>query len=121
MAVRRKELELLGSDCCAPLLVSPLGESEAGALARAFKVLADPGRLRLLSAIAARPGKEACVCELLPFLDLSQPTVSHHLKVLHEAGLLWREKRGTWVYYGVRPEALEPLRVVLAPATAVTT
>jgi ArsR family transcriptional regulator, arsenate/arsenite/antimonite-responsive transcriptional repressor len=114
-----KELDVLGSDCCSPLLDSPLDETEAGALARAFKVLADPARLRLLSAIAARPRGEACVCELLPFLDLSQPTVSHHLKILHEAGLLWRERRATWVYYGVRPEALEPLRAVLAPATAV--
>jgi ArsR family transcriptional regulator, arsenate/arsenite/antimonite-responsive transcriptional repressor len=115
MPVGATELEVLGADCCAPLLDSPLQESEAAALARAFKVLADPGRLRLLSAIAARPKKEACVCELLPFLDLSQPTISHHLKVLHEAGLLWRQRRSSWVYYGVRPEALEPLRAVLAP------
>jgi ArsR family transcriptional regulator len=114
-----KELEVLGSDCCTPLLESPLEEHEAGMVARAFRVLADPARLRLLSAIAARPEGEACVCELLPFLELSQPTVSHHLKVLHDAGLLWRERRANWVYYGIRPEAFEPLRAVLAPAAAV--
>jgi ArsR family transcriptional regulator len=115
--IAMKDLEVLGADCCAPLLDGPLDEIEAATLARAFKVLADPARLRLLSAIAARPGREACVCELLPYLDVSQPTVSHHLKVLHDAGLLRRERRGSWVYYGVRPEALEPLRRVLAPAT----
>jgi ArsR family transcriptional regulator len=118
--VTMKELEVLGADCCAPLLDSALDEREADALARAFKVLADPARLRLLSAIAGRPNREACVCELLPFLEVSQPTVSHHLKVLHDSGLLWRERRGSWVYYGVRVEALEPLRAVLAPGASAT-
>jgi ArsR family transcriptional regulator len=114
-----KDLQVVDSDCCAPLLESPLDEPDARMLAGAFKVLSDPARLRLLSAIAGRPGGEACVCELLPFLELSQPTISHHLKVLHGAGLLWRERRANWVYYGVRPEALEPLRAVLAPKTPV--
>jgi ArsR family transcriptional regulator len=110
--VKRKIAEL--EDCC-PVLREPLDEEEADRLAGAMRVLAEPARLRLLSLIAAGPGGEACVCTLVDPLGLSQPTVSHHLKVLHDAGLLDRERRGRWVYYRVRPERLEPIRAALAP------
>jgi ArsR family transcriptional regulator, arsenate/arsenite/antimonite-responsive transcriptional repressor len=105
--------------CCGPLLRAPLSQEEAEQLAAAFKVIADPARLRLLSLIASKPGGEACVCDLIAPLGLSQPTVSHHLKVLHEAGLLDRERRGVWIYYRLRPERLQVLRDALgAPAIA---
>jgi ArsR family transcriptional regulator len=90
---------------------------DAEALATAFKAVADPGRLRLLSFIAAQPKAEACVCHLVEPLGLSQPTVSHHLRVLTEAGLLTRERRGTWMFYRLVPERLESLRDALAPPT----
>ena len=103
-------------ECCAPLLGPPLGEEDASGLADALRVLADAGRLRLLSLIAASPGGEACACDLVAPLGLSQPTVSHHLKVLHEAGLLSRERRGRWVHYRVQAEPLERLASALAPS-----
>ena len=103
-------------DCCPPLLGSPLSDGDADLLAGAFKVLGDPARLRLLSLIAAHPGGEACVCDLIEPLGLSQPTVSHHLKVLHRSGLVEREKRGTWAFYRVVPERLNSLRDALAGA-----
>ena len=78
-------------------------------------------RLRLLSIVASHDGGEACVCDLLECFELSQPTVSHHLKVLHTAGLLDREKRGTWVYYRARPEALTDLAALLTPVGGSTT
>jgi ArsR family transcriptional regulator len=98
------------------VLRSPLGKGAAEELAATFKALADPGRLRLLSFIAAQPAAEACVCHLTEPIGLSQPTVSHHLKVLNEAGLLEREKRGTWVYYRIAARKLEEVRASLAPA-----
>jgi ArsR family transcriptional regulator len=105
-------------ECCPPLLVSPLAQAEAEQLAAAFKVIADPARLRLMSILAGKPEGEACVCDLVAPLDLSQPTVSHHLKVLYEAGLLARERRGLWVYYRLVPERLQPLRDALGtPST----
>ena len=100
--------------CCPPLLSAPLGEEDAERLAGALQVLADPARLRLLSLIASCPGSEACGCDLTTPIGLSQPTVSHHLKVLHEAGLLERERRGRWVYFKVRPEPLALLRSALS-------
>jgi ArsR family transcriptional regulator, arsenate/arsenite/antimonite-responsive transcriptional repressor len=100
--------------CCAPLLSAPLGEQDAETLATALQALADPARLRLLSLIASCPGSEACGCDLMTPVGLSQPTVSHHLKVLHEAGLLDRERRGKWVYFKVRPEPLASLRSALS-------
>ncbi len=103
------------SGCCAPLLRTPVSEAEAEELAGAFKVLADPVRLRLLSLIAARDG-ETCACELVGTLDRSQPTISHHLSVLHDAGLLTREKRGRWVWYRPVPDRIEALRSSLAAA-----
>ncbi len=104
----------LASSCCQPVLQARLGKADAEQLANAFKVVADPARLRLLSLIASQPSGEACVCNLTRPLGLSQPTVSHHLKVLHAAGLLDRERRGTWVYYRVRPDRLATLRDALA-------
>jgi len=98
---------------CPPLLQEPLGEEEAAQLARALKTIADPARIRLLSLIQAQPGGETCVCNLTEPLGLSQPTVSHHLKVLHDAGLVERERRGSWVFYRVVPEGLATLRNVL--------
>jgi len=81
-----------------------------------FKALGDPVRLRLLSIVASHPGGEACVCDLAADFDLTQPTISHHLKVLREAGLLSCERRGTWVYYRVEPAALAQLSAVLGSA-----
>ena len=100
--------------CCEPVLASVLAEDDAEELAAAFKVLADPVRLRILSLIAAQSGGEVCACELVEPLGRSQPTVSHHLKVLHDAGLVDREKRGSWVWYRVVPERLAGLRDALA-------
>lgn len=97
----------------APLVREPLSESAAGELAGVFKALSDPVRLRLLSSIAARAGGEACVCDLSEGIDVSQPTISHHLKVLREAGLLDSERRASWVYYRVVPEALQRLSDIL--------
>jgi ArsR family transcriptional regulator len=104
-------------ECCASILAAPLGEHEAAEVARGFAALADPARLRLFSLIAAQPEGEVCACALVEPLGRSQPTVSHHLRVLYEAGLVDREKRGTWVWYWVRPERLEALRSTLAAAT----
>jgi ArsR family transcriptional regulator len=99
--------------CCAPVLSSALSEEEAEDLAAAFKVLADPARLRLLSMIASADGEEACACDLVEPVGRSQPTVSHHLAVLTEAGLLTREKRGKWAWYRAVPERLAVLRDAL--------
>ena len=99
---------------CPPLLQAPLRAEDAGQLAAALKVLADPARLRLLSLIQAQPGHEACVCHLTEPLGLGQPTVSHHLKVLLGAGLVEREQRGSWAYFRVREEPLATLRALLA-------
>ena len=92
--------------CCSPLLVEPLSTDQAERMAPLLKALADPVRLRLLSLVASHAGGEACVCDLNDAFALSQPTISHHLKVLHEVGLLDRSKRGTWVYYRIRPDVL---------------
>jgi ArsR family transcriptional regulator len=100
--------------CCPPVLHARLGRTAAAELATAFKAIADPARLQLLSFIAAQPSGEACVCYLMKPLALAQPTVSHHLKVLHDAGLLARERRGTWIYYRIVPARLAELRAALA-------
>ncbi|WP_432545646.1 ArsR/SmtB family transcription factor [Kineococcus sp. SYSU DK004] len=104
--------------CCAPLTREPLGAEDAVRLARTLKAVADPARLRLLSLVSAHEGGEACVCDLTEPLGLSQPTVSHHLKVLVDAGLLTRDKRGVWAYYAVVPQALDALAAVLATPAA---
>jgi ArsR family transcriptional regulator len=98
---------------CPPLLQGPLDPAEAEQLASALKAVADPARLRLLSLIRAQPDREACVCHLTEPLGLSQPTVSHHLKVLLQAGLVEREQRGSWAYFRVREEPLGALRDLL--------
>ncbi|MDX3236388.1 metalloregulator ArsR/SmtB family transcription factor [Streptomyces sp. ME03-5709C] len=123
----KSELTVLGQDdqavvCCSPMVREPLGETDAVDLARLFKALSDPVRLRLLSLIASHEGGEACVCDLTGPFDVSQPTISHHLKVLREAGLVGSERRGTWVYYWVIPPALarlsDLLQIPAEPATA---
>jgi ArsR family transcriptional regulator, arsenate/arsenite/antimonite-responsive transcriptional repressor len=99
--------------CCAPLNASPLTPEQAEQVAPLLKALADPVRLRLMSLVASHEGGEACVCDLNDAFDLSQPTISHHLKVLHDAGLLDREKRGVWVYYRARVQALTSLGALI--------
>ena len=101
--------------CCTPLTAAGLDEAEASELAELFKALADPARLRLLSLIANAPGGEACACDLVAPLERSQPTVSHHLALLVDAGLLTREKRGRWAWYRLVPARLELLRTTLVP------
>ncbi|MGH3803984.1 MAG: ArsR/SmtB family transcription factor, partial [Pseudonocardiaceae bacterium] len=85
--------------CCSPLVREPLSAEQAVELSRLFKAMGDPVRLRLLSLIASHDGGEACVCDLSGVFELTGPTISHHLKVLREAGLITGERRGTWVYY----------------------
>ncbi|MFD0305983.1 ArsR/SmtB family transcription factor [Streptomyces sp. NPDC127119] len=125
----KQELEVIGQDsaCCPGLATAPLDEDRAADLARFFKALGDPVRLRLMSMIASRgegdegsegsaggERGEVCVCELTPAFDLSQPTISHHLKLLRQAGLIDCERRGTWVYYWVLPGVLDRLAAFLA-------
>ncbi|MCZ0206449.1 metalloregulator ArsR/SmtB family transcription factor [Streptomyces sp. UMAF16] len=102
-----------GDACCPGLLTAPLDEEQAVDLARVFKALGDPVRLRLLSMIASKAGGEVCVCDLTPAFDLSQPTISHHLKLLRQAGLIDCERRGTWVYYWLLPETTDRLAGLL--------
>lgn len=113
-----QELVVLGQAdeagaCCPGLLTAPLDEGQAVELAKVFKALGDPVRLRLLSLIASRAGGEVCVCDLTPAFDLSQPTISHHLKLLRQAGLIDCERRGTWVYYWLIPEMTDRLASIL--------
>jgi ArsR family transcriptional regulator, arsenate/arsenite/antimonite-responsive transcriptional repressor len=105
----------LADMCCAPLLRQPLTAGQAADLARLLKALADPARLRLVSMVAAHEDGEACVCDLTEPLGLTQPTVSHHLKILVEAGIFTRDKRGVWAYYSLVPSALSALSAVLQP------
>ena len=95
-----------GLACCTPLTGTAMSVAQSEQVAPLLKALADPVRLRLVSLIAASSGGEACVCDLNAAFDLTQATISHHLKVLHSAGLLDRDKRGVWVFYAVRPAAL---------------
>ena len=99
--------------CCAPLVKQPLGQEDAERLAVRLKALADPARLRLLSIVASSEDQEACVCDLIDPIGLSQPTVSHHLKVLTTAGFLARSQRGTWAYYRLMPESLSAVTRML--------
>jgi ArsR family transcriptional regulator len=105
-----------GAECCAPLACEPLPESGAQELALLFKAVADPVRLRLLSLIACHEGGESCVCDLTAAFDVTAPTVSYHLKILREAGLISSERRGTWVYYRVNPAVMARMSAVLAPS-----
>ena len=99
--------------CCGPLTREVITAPEADVFARKLKALADPVRLRLVSIVAASEGQEACVCDLTEPVGLSQPTVSHHLKILTEAGILSRSKRGTWAYFRLVPGALEAIAAPL--------
>ena len=124
----KRELPLLqppvspdAAACYTPLVREPLDEADAADLAQVFKALADPVRLRLFSLIASFQGGEACVCDLTGPFDVSQPTISHHLRVLRQAGLVDCERRGTWVYYWVLPNALARLSDLLAPTTETVT
>ncbi len=99
--------------CCPPLSAEPLSRAQAEQVAPLLKALGDPVRLRLMSLIASHPGGEACVCDLNGAFELSQPTISHHLKVLHEAGLVDRDKRGVWAYYRARTGALASLGALI--------
>ena len=103
----------MGAPQCSPLARAPLNEASAATLSPMFKALGDPVRLRLVSLIASHSGGEACVCDISATFDLSQPTISHHLKVLRSAGLLDSQRRGTWVYYRVIPTALQQLSAIL--------
>ena len=100
--------------CDVPLVREPIGEAAAAGLAQVFRALADPVRLRLVSLIGAHQGGEVCVCELTDAFDLTQPTISHHLRVLREAGIIGSERRGTWVYYRLQPAVLERMAALLS-------
>jgi ArsR family transcriptional regulator, arsenate/arsenite/antimonite-responsive transcriptional repressor len=102
-------------ECCAPLLRQPITAGQAADLARMLRALADPVRLRLVSMVAGHEGGEACVCELTGPLGLTQPTISHHLKILVDAGIFTRDKRGVWAYYALVPASLSALAAVLTP------
>lgn len=110
-----------GLACCVPLAREPISAEQAAGVVAMLKAMADPARLRLLSLVLSHEGGEACVCDLLPHFDLSQPTISHHLKVLREAGLITGERRGTWIYYSAVREKLTELAGLLVmpePASA---
>ncbi len=114
-------IDLGSGACCAPLASAPIPPTEAADLAQAFKAIGDPVRLQLLSMIASHAGGEVCVCDLTPAFDLTGPTISHHLRVLREAGLIDHERRGTWVYYRPVPSrlaALSRLLDIAVPAQA---
>ncbi len=106
---RRRPVSLDAEPCCAPLTGGALDAAAAEQLARSFRALADPTRVRLLSLIAASPEREACICDLTAIVGLSQPTVSHHMRQLVDVGLVTREQRGRWAFYAVVDEALEAL------------
>lgn len=114
--VQGRTAQLLAGGCSAPLLREPITASQAADLARMLKALADPTRLRLVSMIAAHENAEACVCDLTESLGLTQPTVSHHLKILSDAGILTRDKRSIWSYYTLVPAALDAISAVLSTA-----
>lgn len=104
--------------CCAPLGIEPMSAEQADRIAGLMKALADPIRLRLMSMIAA--AEELCVCDLMGPFDVSQPTISHHLKVLRSAGLVGSERRGTWVYYWAEREALDAIGGLFSRALIAT-
>ncbi len=114
MSISLPVVDVTATPCCAPLARSPISETDAERVAVMFKALADPVRLRLFSNIASAEGGEACVCDIQD-VGVSQPTVSHHLRKLREAGLLQSERRGSWVYYRVDPDVLAVMAELLAP------
>lgn len=107
-----------GAECCTPLVAEPVSAAEAEEMSVLLKAIADPVRLRLVSLIASHQGGEACVCELTGAFELTPPTISHHLKILREAGLIGSERRGTWVYYWIHRHVLARLSALLSPDTA---
>jgi len=107
--------ETAAAECCTPLTRDVLSVEDAQRFAQLLKAVAEPTRLRLVSLIAAQENQEACVCDLTEPVGLGQPTVSHHLKILVDAGILHREKRGVWAYYSIVPGALERAAAVLSP------
>jgi ArsR family transcriptional regulator len=114
LVARGKTIAVLDAEQCTPnVLAGSLDEDAAGALARGFAALADPARLRILSLLASAPAGEVCVCELVEPIGKSQPTVSHHLRILGEAGLVTGDKRGRWVWYQTVPSRLAELRAAL--------
>jgi ArsR family transcriptional regulator len=113
-APARAGLPLLDDGCCTVLVREPITASQADSLARILKALADPTRLRLVSMVAAHDGGEACVCDLTGPLGLTQPTISHHLKILVDAGIFTRDKRGKWAFYALVPAALDTLAAILS-------
>lgn len=113
MTTTELTLTAAAAACCAPLAREPLSVEGADLLARALKAMADPARLRLVSIVASSDSGEVCVCDFTEPLGLSQPTVSHHLKILVDAGILGREKRGIWAYYSLVPGALDSLAGML--------
>jgi ArsR family transcriptional regulator len=115
--VPKQELPAIYTDCCTPMTTEALTTAQAADLAAGFKALGDPVRLRLLSLIAARKGSEVCVCELTDAFTVTGPTISHHLRVLREAGLIDCQRRGTWVYYWIVPARMAALSQLLDPAT----
>jgi ArsR family transcriptional regulator len=110
-----------GAECSAPLASEPLSDAGAEDLAPLFKAVADPMRLRLLSLIACHEGGESCVCDLTDAFDVTAPTVSYHLRILREAGLISAERRGTWVYYRINPDVMTRMSAVLVPQPAALT
>ncbi|HEX8008614.1 MAG TPA: metalloregulator ArsR/SmtB family transcription factor [Trebonia sp.] len=110
-----------GVECCAPLACEPLSDAGAEDLAPLFKAVADPMRLQLLSLIACHEGGESCVCDLTAAFDVTAPTVSYHLRILREAGLISSERRGTWVYYRINPAVMARMSAVLVPQPAALT
>jgi ArsR family transcriptional regulator len=113
-AVSSPPLDLDAVPCCTPMIRDRVPAQAAGVLAQAFKALGDPIRLQLMSMIASAPGGEICVCDLTPAFTLSGTTISHHLKVLREAGLVDAERRASWVYYRARPGLMRQLARLLA-------
>lgn len=118
MTTTHELLPVVQAACCEPISTAPLDAAQAESLAKILKSLADPSRLRLLSIVAASPSGEVCACDLNEPVGLSQPTVSHHLKVLVDAGILAREKRGVWAWYSVVPGTLAALATVLTGPAA---
>jgi ArsR family transcriptional regulator len=116
--VERRAADPVAAVCCPPLVDEPLQAVAAAELARGFKALGDPVRLRLLSLIASATYGEVCVCDLNAPFEVTGPTISHHLKVLREAGLIQGERRGTWIYYRIVPTALTDLSRLLDAAAA---
>jgi ArsR family transcriptional regulator, arsenate/arsenite/antimonite-responsive transcriptional repressor len=103
------------AECCTPLVAEPVSAADAEEMSVLLKAIADPVRLRLVSLIASHQGGEACVCELTGAFELTPPTISHHLKILREAGLIGSERRATWVYYWINPGVLARLSALLSP------